>query len=64
MSCRKIEISQKVHDGLREITPKGETFDYAISFLIDYYLENEEFYDDEAEYYNKKAQGYLREAEY
>ena len=60
MASRKIEISQKVHDKLCEITPKGKTFDYAISFLIDYYLENEEFSDVEAEYYNKQIEKFER----
>ena len=60
MSCRKIEISQKVYDRLCEITPKGKMFDYAVSFLIDYYLENEEFSDDEAEYYNKQIEKFER----
>ena len=56
MPCRKIEISQKVHDRLCEITPKGKTFDYAIRFLINYYMENEELSDEEAEYYNKQIE--------
>ncbi|MBQ6100570.1 MAG: hypothetical protein IJL02_12000 [Methanobrevibacter sp.] len=54
MASKKIEISQGVHDKLCEITPKGKTFDYTLSFLIDYYLDNEEFSDEGAEYYNKQ----------
>ncbi len=56
MVSRKIEISQKVYGRLCEITPKGKTFDYALTFLIDYYLDNEEFSDEEAEYYNKQIE--------
>ena len=56
MASRNIEISQKVHDRLCEITPKDKTFDYTLAFLIDYYLENEELSDEEAEYYNKQIE--------
>lgn len=56
MASRKIEISQRVHDMLCEMTPNGKTFDYTISFLIDYYIDNEEFSDEEAEYYNKQIE--------
>ena len=38
------------------MTPNGKTFDYTISFLIDYYLENEEFSDEQAGYYNKQIE--------
>lgn len=56
MLCRKIEISEETYEHLCEMTPNGKTFDYTINFLIDYYLENEEFSDDEVEYYNKQIE--------
>ncbi|MBQ2636774.1 MAG: hypothetical protein IJG09_08795 [Methanobrevibacter sp.] len=56
MLCRKIEISEEIYEHLCEMTPNGKTFDYTISFLIDYYLENEEFSDEQAGYYNKQIE--------
>lgn len=56
MASRKIEISQKVYDELCEITPKGKSFNYTIRVLIDYYMENEEFSDENAEYYNEQIE--------
>ena len=49
---KTIKISQKTHDLLSELASKNDTFNDVITFLIDYYRENEEFSDEEAELYN------------
>ena len=51
---RKIEISLRTYENLCEMTPKDYSFDYTINFLINYYLDNEEFSDEDAEYYNRQ----------
>ena len=50
---KTIKISQKTHDLLSELAAKNDTFNDVITFLIDYYRENEEFSDEEAELYNR-----------
>ncbi len=50
---KTIKISQKTHDLLSELASKNDTFNDVITFLIDYYRENEEFSDKEAELYNE-----------
>ena len=50
---KTIKISQKTHDLLSELASKNDTFNDVITFLIDYYRENEEFSDEEAELYNR-----------
>lgn len=56
MLRRKIEISQRTYEDLCEMTPKEETFDDTINFLIKYYWDNEEFGDEDAEYYNRQIE--------
>ena len=51
---RKIESSLRTYENLCEMTPKDNSFDYTINFLINYYLDNEEFSDEDAEYYNRQ----------
>lgn len=53
---KTIKISEKTHKLLSELASKNETFNDVISFLIDYYYENEEFSDEEAEFYNKEIE--------
>ncbi|WP_405267381.1 hypothetical protein [Methanobrevibacter sp.] len=53
MMTKTIKISQKTHDLLSELASKNDTFNDVITFLIDYYRENEEFSDKEAELYNE-----------
>ena len=55
MMTKTIKISEKTHKLLSELASKNETFNDVISFLIDYYYENEEFSDEEAEFYKKCA---------
>ena len=52
MMTKTIKISQETHDLLTELASKNDTFNDVITFLIDYYRENEEFSDEEAELYN------------
>ena len=49
---KTIKISQETHDLLTELASKNDTFNDVITFLIEYYRENEEFSDEEAELYN------------
>ncbi|MBP3790841.1 MAG: hypothetical protein ILA26_02305 [Methanobrevibacter sp.] len=56
MMTKTIKISEKTHKLLSELASKNETFNDVISFLIDYYYENEEFSDEEAEFYNKEIE--------
>ena len=53
---KTIKISEKTHFLLSEFASKNDTFDDVINFLIDYYLKNEEFSDNEAELYNKEKE--------
>lgn len=50
---KTIKISEKTHKSLSELASKNETFNDVISFLIDYYYENEEFSDEQAASYNR-----------
>lgn len=53
MMTKTIKISEKTHKSLSELASKNETFNDVISFLIDYYYENEEFSDEQAASYNR-----------
>ncbi len=53
MLTKTIKISQINHDSLSELAKKNETFNDVITFLIDYYRNNEEFSDEEATIYNE-----------
>ena len=53
MLTKTIKISQINHDALSELAKKNETFNDVITFLIDYYRNNEEFSDEEATIYNE-----------
>lgn len=50
---KTIKISEKTHKLLSELASKNETFIDVISFLIEYYHENEEFSYKQAEAYNR-----------
>lgn len=52
MLTKTIKISVKTHQLLSELASKNETFNDVITFLIEYYHENEEFSDKQAEAYN------------
>ena len=56
MMTKTIKISEKTHKLLSELASKNETFNDVITFLINYYRENEEFSDEKAEYYNKEIE--------
>lgn len=56
MMTKTIKISEKTHKLLSELASKNETFNDVISFLIDYYYENEEFSDEEAKYCNEQIE--------
>lgn len=56
MMTKTIKISEKTHKSLSELASKNETFNDVITFLIDYYHENEEFTDEQAEVYNKNIE--------
>ena len=56
MMTKTIKISEKTHKSLSELASKNETFNDVITFLIDYYHENEEFSDEQAEFYNKEIE--------
>lgn len=56
MLTKTIKISEKTHESLMQLASKNQTFNDVINFLINYYLENEEFSDEEAEFYNKEIE--------
>ena len=53
MMTKTIKISQKTHNLLSNLASKNDTFNDVITFLIEYYLQNEELGDGEAEIYTK-----------
>ena len=53
MITKTIKISEKTHESLSKLASKNDTFNDVITFLIEYYYENEDFTDEEAELYNK-----------
>ena len=53
MMTKTIKISVSTHNALSELASKKDTFNDVINRLIDYYIENEEFSDEQAEVYNK-----------
>nr|WP_295161541.1 hypothetical protein [uncultured Methanobrevibacter sp.] len=58
MMTKTIKISQETHDLLSELASKNDTFNDVITFLIDYYRENEEFLDKQAEAYNEDIENF------
>lgn len=58
MMTKTIKISQETHDLLSELASKNDTFNDVITFLIDYYRENEEFLDKQAEVYNEDIENF------
>ncbi len=58
MMTKTIKISKSTHDALSELASKKDTFNNVIKRLIDYYKENEEFFDEEAEFYNKEIENF------
>lgn len=58
MMTKTIKISQETHDLLSELASKNDTFNDVITFLIDYYRENEEFLDKRAEAYNEDIENF------
>ncbi len=56
MMNKTIKISESTHHKLSEFASKKDTFDDVINFLINYYINNEEFTNKEAEYYNKEIE--------
>lgn len=56
MMTKTIKISEETHKLLSELASKNETFNDVITFLIDYYRENEEFSDEEAKFYNEEIE--------
>lgn len=56
MMTKTIKISEKTHHKLSEFASKKDTFDDVINFLINYYINNEEFTDKEAEFYNNEIE--------
>ena len=53
MMTKTIKISEKTNESLSKLASKNDTFNDVITFLIEYYYENEDFTDEEAELYNK-----------
>jgi predicted CopG family antitoxin len=60
MMTKAIKISVSTHNALSELASKKDTFNDVINRLIDYYIENEEFSDEEAEFYNKEIENFER----
>ena len=58
MMTKTIKISQETHDLLSELASKNDTFNDVITFLIDYYRENEEFLDKQAEAYTEDIENF------
>lgn len=56
MMTKTIKISESTHHKLSEFASKKNTFDDVINFLINYYMDNEEFTDKEAEFYNNEIE--------
>ena len=54
MMTKTIKISEGTHQKLSEFASKKDTFDDVINFLINYYINNEEFTNKEAEFYNNE----------
>ena len=54
MMTKTIKISERTHHKLSELASKKDTFDDVINFLINYYINNEEFTNKEAEFYNNE----------
>ncbi|MBE6509848.1 MAG: hypothetical protein E7Z74_01050 [Methanobrevibacter millerae] len=54
MMTKTIKISERTHHKLSEFASKKDTFDDVINFLINYYINNEEFTNKEAEFYNNE----------
>ena len=55
MLKKTIKISEKAHKSLSELKSKKRTFNEVITFLINYYYENE-FIDKQSESYNKEIE--------
>ena len=55
---KTIKISEETHELLSELASKNDTFNDVITFLINYYRENEEFNEKEAELYNKDIENF------
>ena len=49
-----MKISERTHHKLSEFSSKKYTLDDVINFLINYYINNEEFTNKEAEFYNNE----------
>ncbi|MBE6493280.1 MAG: hypothetical protein E7Z84_01535 [Methanosphaera stadtmanae] len=58
MMTKTIKISKSTHDALSQLASKKDTFNDVITRLIDYYKENEEFFDEESEFYNKEIENF------
>ncbi|MBR3112812.1 MAG: hypothetical protein IKH29_03745 [Methanobrevibacter sp.] len=58
MMTKTIKISEETHELLSELASKNDTFNDVITFLINYYRENEEFNEKEAELYNKDIENF------
>ena len=58
MMTKTIKISESTHQKLSEFASKKDTYDDVINFLINYYIKNEEFTNNEAESYNKEIENF------
>ena len=58
MMTKTIKISEKTHARLSELASKNETFNDVITFLLNYYRENEEFSDEQAKMYNEDIENF------
>ena len=56
-----MKISERTHHKLSEFASKKDTFDDVINFLINYYINNEEFTNKEAEFYNNEIDKFEKE---
>ena len=58
MMTKTIKISEETHELLSELASKNDTFNDVITFLINYYRENEEFNEKEDELYHKDIENF------
>lgn len=58
MMTKTIKISEGTHQKLSEFASKKDTFDDVINFLINYYINNEEFTNKEVEFYNNEIDNF------
>lgn len=55
---KTIKISKDTHYILSEFASKNDTFDDVITFLINYYINHEEFTDKQAKSYNDEIDNF------